>query len=275
MNAVDPEKSVPAGGLGDVSRPAMDKSPSRVRRMGLWVSAAAVCYGLTLAVLTDSFVIVAIPGLIGLVTLGSMAGLWLMYRPLGDSSPPYATDGSDHRGAVQHHRSVLLKRYATLVIVCIALAASLPVTKSDYLIPLAPLAVMSLLMGTRYWLEQVRWIRRSSRVLDVYGFTFRAPVQTLNLRSAGKRSLRLGRDGDECPKMSGHQPLGNRWPKDIAEGVWFAGDDVFGGVLLVPGSGELMCIQPLNWDELAGERSRAGAERLEKAKHAGLDKHFT
>jgi hypothetical protein len=29
-------------------------------------------------------------------------------------------------------------------------------------------------------------------------------------------------------------------------------------------------VQPLNWDDLAAERSRAGAERLERATRAGL-----
>lgn len=246
----------------------------RVRAMALWVLATAVFYGLSLCVLNESLVLLAVPGLIGLVTLGTMAGVAWMHKPISSVNLPYASDGSDHRGAVQHHRSVLVRRYAVLVVLCVSLAASLPVIKSDYLIPLAPLSVMGLLMGTRTWLGQMSWIRRSSRVLDVYSFEFRAPVQTLNQRSSGKRLLRLGSDAEKAPKMSAHQVLGNRWPQGITEGAWFAGDDLFGGVLLVPRSGELLCMQPLNWDELAGARGGASTERLQKAERAGLDRHF-
>ena len=256
------------GETGGASSPKKPTGPSPWR-LPLWLLAFAGLYGLSLTVLVDSLFLLAVPGLIGLVALGSTTVLSALYRPLG-ADVPYATDGTDHRGVLHHHRSVLRKRYGTLVSVCIAAAALVPVTKSDYSVPLAPFAVVCLLVGTRFWFEQLRSVRLSAGVLDVYTFEFRAPVQTLDLRAAGKRSLRLGGEGEEFPKMSAHQPLGQKWPEDIADGVWFAGDDVFGGVLMVPGSGELMCVQPLAWDELAGERSRAGAERIEKAKRAGL-----
>lgn len=273
----DPSPTPPAGsgGVGDVPRPAGRKGPSPLRRAVFWTGSLAVFYGLSLSVLDDSLFLLAIPGLIGLVTMGSTGVLLSLYAPLRGEIP-YATDGTDRQGAVRHHRSVLRGRFGILVVACLAVAATLPVTKSDYVVPLAPLSVLSLLVGTRFWFEQVRSVGVASRVLEVYGYEFRAPVEKLNLRTAGKRSLRLGGrpggGGEESPRMAAHQPLGALWPEDIADGVWFAGDDVFGGVVLVPGSGELMVLQPLNWDELAGRRDRAGADRIGRANRAGLDR---
>lgn len=255
-------------------RPAKLRGPSPLRRAAFWTGAFALFYGLSLSVLSDSLFLLAIPGLIGLAALGSTGALLALHAPLRGQIP-YATDGTNSQGAVEHHRSVLRKRLGILVFACLAAAATVPVTKSDYAIPLAPLSILALFVGTRFWFEQARAVRLASRALDVYGFEFRAPVEKLNLRSSGKRSLRLGGPGGESPKMSAYQPLGQMWPRDIADGVWFAGDDVFGGVVLVPGSGELMIAQPLNWDELAGERNRAGAERQERAGRAGFDRRRT
>ncbi|SCK33014.1 hypothetical protein [Streptomyces sp. WMMB 322] len=254
-----------------VVRPAKPRGPSPLRRVAFWTGAFAVFYGLALCVLTDSLFLLAIPGLIGLAALGSTGALLALYAPVR-GRVPYATDGTNAQGAVEYHRSVLGKRYGILVLLCLAAAASVPVTKSDYVIPLAPMAILVLFLGTRFWFEQSRSVRLAARVADVYGFEFRAPVEKLNIRASGKRSLRLGRPDEGSPKMSAHQPLGKLWPENIEAGVWFAGDDVFGGVALVPGSGELMIAQPLHWDELAGERSRAGAERTQKAQRAGLDR---
>lgn len=256
---------------GDVVRPAKLRGQARLRRVAFWTLAFALFYGLALCVLTDSLFLLAVPGLIGLAGLGATGTLLALYAPLR-GAVPYATDGTNSRGAVEHHRSVLWKRYATLVPACLAVAATVPVTKSDYAVPLAPIAVLTLLVGTRYWFEQYRSVRIAARVVDAYDFTFRAPVEKLSLRGSGKRSLRMGSADAASPKMAAHQPLGKQWPERIEDGVWFAGDDVFGGVVLVPGSGELMLAQPLNWDELAGERNRAGAERMERAQRAGLDR---
>ncbi|GAA1850000.1 hypothetical protein [Actinomadura bangladeshensis] len=71
--------------------------------------------------------------------------------------------------------------------------------------------------------------------------------------------------------MSAREPLhSDRWPKEIARGVWFAGDDVFGGVLLVPDTAELMFMQAESWTVHEKARQQAGAERREKAERAGL-----
>lgn len=119
------------------------------------------------------------------------------------------------------------------------------------------------------------WTWRCSRILRAYPSAYRSPVKKLNLRQNGRRFLTLGEGGSKpSPVMSGRDPLfGKQWPKEIAEGVWFAGDDAFGGAVLVPGSGELMCMQPRDWGALQKERASADPERISRAKRAGLKRH--
>lgn len=266
-----PGAAAPADKAKPPSRAGRAKPPSRPRTLAKWALAFAVAYGLSLTVLTDYLVFLAVPGLIALMGLTGTAILLLLYEPFR-GAVPYATDGSDRRGVVRHHRTVLLRRYAMLVCVVALLVAAVFVTQSDYAVIAAPVAVMSFMLGTIFWGQQMRSVRRAARVLEVYEFAFRAPVEKLNVRASGKRSLRLGgavRDG-RVPVMAAHQPVGKLWPEAIEDGVWFAGDEIFGGAVLVPGTGELMLAQPMYWDELAAERNRAGAERVEKATRAGL-----
>ncbi|MCF1596626.1 hypothetical protein [Streptomyces muensis] len=62
-----------------------------------------------------------------------------------------------------------------------------------------------------------------------------------------------------------------RWPKGAEErGAWVAGDFPFGGVLIVPGTGDMLFMQPSDWHKFADERERADALRIERAQQAGL-----
>lgn len=71
--------------------------------------------------------------------------------------------------------------------------------------------------------------------------------------------------------MRAKDPLGRPgWPANIAAGVWFSGDDPFGGAAIVPGTGELLFMQPKEWVLLAEERKNAGVERISRAKRGGI-----
>jgi hypothetical protein len=261
-------------GAGRQERRSKAGQPPRWLTVAKWALALATAYGLSLLVLSDSLFLLAIPGIIALLGLISTAVLLLLYEPFR-GGVPYATDGSDRRGPVRHHRTVLLTRYVMLLCAVAVLVALVFVTQSDYAVMAAPAAIMTLFMATVFCSEQMRSVRTASRVLEVYEFTFRSPVEKLNLRGSGKRSLRLGggeSGAAQSPELAAHQPVGKLWPKNIEDGVWFAGDDVFGGVVMVPGSGELMRVQPLKWDELAAERGRVDATRLERATRAGLQR---
>ncbi|NLU72739.1 hypothetical protein HCC61_08645 [Streptomyces sp. HNM0575] len=276
--------SAPA--LGPVPAPASAPAPAPVemperaaplRPEVLWALAAAGSYGLTLFVASEDLVLLAIPGLIGCVLLELIAVRYVLRRPSPGAPAPYVTDGSDSRGAVHFLYAALLKRYLVLVFCFLAIMALPLVTRSTwatYLIPLIGVGLFGVVLATIYWFDQLRWVRQCARVLNVYGFEFRSPVYGLDLWRNGRRFLVMGCDGLESPEMHAREPMGHpRWPDRIAEGAWFAGDEVFGGVLLVPGTGELMCMQPLDWDEFKPWRDEAGEERREKAKRAGLDRN--
>jgi hypothetical protein len=202
---------------------------------------------------------------------------YVLRRPSRGTPAPYATDGTDRKGAVNFLYAALLKRYLVLVFSFLAIMALPLITRSTwatYLIPLIGVGLFGVVLATIYWFDQLRWVRQCARVLNVYGFEFRTPVYGLDLWRNGRRFLVMGCDGLESPEMHAREPMGHpRWPDRIAEGAWFAGDEVFGGVLLVPGTGELMCMQPLDWDEFKPWRDEAGEERQAKAKRAGLDRH--
>ncbi|MGI5207050.1 hypothetical protein ACQEU6_36435 [Spirillospora sp. CA-108201] len=128
--------------------------------------------------------------------------------------------------------------------------------------------MVALLLGTRFWLPQILSLRKCARVLNVYDFGFRSPVIKSDLRGHGMRSLTLG---DGSARMAAREPLcSDRWPRGIEHGVWFAGDDPFGGVILVPDTGELMCVQPAAWPAHDRDRRQAGPDRRERAARAGL-----
>jgi hypothetical protein len=238
------------------------------------VVAAGISYGLVLIGAGGSFLLLAIPGIVGLAVVESVAVQAVLRRPSRGAAAPYPTDGTDHRGAVKYLYTALAKRYAGLVLVSLALMAVPLVTTSTRLIPLMGVGLLGVMSATVFWFDQLRWVRQCSRVLNVYEFEVCERVEKVELRSSGRRFLVLGSGDRVSPEMSAREPMGHpKWPERIAEGVWFAGDDVFGGVLLVPGTGELMCMQPVDWDELEEWRTEAGAERLAKAKRAGLDRH--
>ncbi|MFG2139259.1 hypothetical protein [Streptomyces sp. NPDC048650] len=62
-----------------------------------------------------------------------------------------------------------------------------------------------------------------------------------------------------------------RWPK-VAEdgGAWFAGDPAFGGVMIVPGSNDMLFMQPASWAKFEKERAQADPARIARAQQAGI-----
>lgn len=262
--------------------PAQPSAPPTLTAFGLpvprellWALAVAACYALTLSISSESLVLLAFPGFLGLIFLEVVAVKYVLRRPgRRGAEAPYATDGSDRKSPVTYLYAALLRRYVLLVIASLAVMAVPLVTRAAALFPLMGAGLIGLILATVFWFDQLRWVRQCARVLNVYDFEFRAPVYQLDLWRNGRRFLVLGYEGLQSPEMSAREPMGHpRWPDRIASGVWFAGDEVFGGALLVPGTGELMCLQPLDWDEFAQWREAADDGRKAKAKRAGLDRH--
>ena len=85
-------------------------------------------------------------------------------------------------------------------------------------------------------------------------------------------TFRVASDNPSSPPLlRGAKAIGGRrWPKGTEGGVWVAGDMDFGGVILVPGSEEMLFFQPADWDGTTPVRERAEGDRVEKAARARL-----
>lgn len=87
-------------------------------------------------------------------------------------------------------------------------------------------------------------------------------------------TLRVAHQGEYVtPDMLARRAAGpSRWPGGTEGGVWFAGDPLFGGVVIIPGNKAVMFMVPAEWKALAEEREQASPERVEKAKAAKIFK---
>ncbi|MCF6526474.1 hypothetical protein [Streptomyces sp. JJ36] len=266
-----PEAAARAAGPAGAGK----RRPARLRGPALWAAGVAASYGLLLTLRSDTFFFLAVPGVLGLVCLVGIRVVDGLTQPVGGAAavfgPAPGEGAGGHRALLRLYRRVLLRRYAVLAVLTALFLAVPAVLDPRFLFPFFGVGVVCLVTGAGVLLDQARRLRRCARVLAVYDVAFRRPVQQLEKRPYGRRFLRIGGTGSDLPKMSAHTLTGRGgWPEGIADGVWFAGDDPFGGVLVVPGNGELMCMQPLDWDALAGERAQADAERRARAERAGL-----
>ncbi|MCF6526473.1 hypothetical protein [Streptomyces sp. JJ36] len=121
-------------------------------------------------------------------------------------------------------------------------------------------------------------LRQCARVLRHYPMEFRP---ALDRRETGR--LLHGTVHTVRPRVPGEQGALWMWAMDAAgprgrlqgveQGVWFAGDPPFGGVLVVPGSDVLLFVSPSDWEKVARRREKAGPERLHRAAQAHLDRN--
>jgi hypothetical protein len=185
---------------------------------------------------------------------------------------PYPTDGTDFQGAVRHHYTTIMKRCLKVVVICLPLWLQLFVLKIEWLLPVAIAGLFGVVSSILLCLSRLSWVRRCSRIFHNYPLQFRGPVDKLHLGREKRIVIRFGRkDAYTSPVMRALEPLTRiKAPTGMTAGIWFAGDDPFGGAAIVPGSGELLFMQPREWDSLAQQRRDAGVERAERAKRAGL-----
>lgn len=192
------------------------------------------------------------------------------------SQAPYATDGTEFRAALKYHYVTALKRFVKYFVIFAPMFVVVFVTGIDYLLPLAIVGFIGLLIALIFFWAALSWTWRCSRVFRRYPLVFRGPVETLQLKGNRVRVLCLGEKGaDRSPVLLAVDPLARPGRAKTLDGVWFAGDDVFGGAALVPGSGELLFMQPRDWDLISGQREKAGTERTKRARQAGLGRQVT
>ncbi|MEU6081373.1 hypothetical protein [Streptomyces sp. NPDC047108] len=183
----------------------------------------------------------------------------------------YATDGSDFRGAVKHRYGIAVRRFLAFFPAFLVMWVQLFVWQIDSLLPLAILGFIGGIWTLMLFWGRMGRVRRCSRVLRTYPLALRAPVERVGEEGSLTVFLRLGAQDGGSSTMRAQDTVGSkRRPVDVTSGLWFAGDDPFGGAAIVPGSGELLFLQPKDWAVRAGERSNAGEERLCAARRAGI-----
>ncbi|SDP65659.1 hypothetical protein SAMN04487981_13151 [Streptomyces sp. cf386] len=183
--------------------------------------------------------------------------------------------GSDFKSALKDHYGVTLKRFLKVFPIFAVMILLLFVTKSDYLLPLAIIGMFGSLISAVGFYARLSLIWRCSRVFRTYPMEFRGPIEKMHTekRARSRLRLRFAQQADQSTTMLAKSVLGgNGWPAGIENGVWFAGDDPFGGAAVVPGTGELLFMQPNEWVLSAKERESAGEARIERARRAGIKK---
>lgn len=187
-----------------------------------------------------------------------------------ETRAPYATDGTDFQGALKHHRAKALWRFAKRAAVFGLMWLQIFVTRTDYLLPLAIVGFLGLPISIIRLSSSLSWIRRYSRLFHTYPVVFRGPVQQISVERNNCFTVRIGRESSGSPPMTGTNLSGKGWPAGGSAGVWFAGDDLFGGAALVPITGELLFMQPHDWPLTSEQRANAPADRIAKARQAGI-----
>ncbi|MEU0741686.1 hypothetical protein [Streptomyces sp. NPDC006134] len=188
---------------------------------------------------------------------------------MSTSHVPYATDGTDFRGALRFHYVTALKRFAKYFVIFAPLWPLVIVTNLGYLLPLALVGIVGSAFTMAFFWGRVLWIWKCSRVFRAYPLKFRGPVTKVAM-DGHDLFLRFPGQGDKATMRARNPLMRSGWPEGIAKGVWFAGDDPFGGAAIVPGTGELLFMQPKEWGLFAEERGRAGAERIGRAKRGRI-----
>ncbi|WP_309032689.1 hypothetical protein [Streptomyces alfalfae] len=182
------------------------------------------------------------------------------------------------RIALVKHLSVRLAVGIALVAVPFVLRlAGAPVSLFTVL-PVVPGLFVLLFLYLRIPLG--RRLKVSEKVLRTYPLEYRTRlvrkrsqrqllgnVHTIKLSVRGQHGARIMR--------AVHTSSTRRWPEGAeGNGAWFAGDPAYGGVLIVPSTGDMFLLQPAPWEQLAGERAEASQDRREKAEGAGISQRL-
>jgi hypothetical protein len=189
--------------------------------------------------------------------------------PAGPSNP-YDTDTADFRNSVKRHYGIVAKRFAKRFAVFLPLWLLVFITGSEYVLPVSILGFLGLLVSVIRFLGHLVWLRRCSKVFREYSLEYRSQFVKLGTGRGQVLTFRLAEEQSGAPVMSGVNLFGSGWPAAIEDGFWFAGDELFGGVALLPGTGELLFMQPQEWILLREQRANANSERVMRAKRAGI-----
>ncbi|WP_234358498.1 hypothetical protein [Streptomyces sp. NRRL B-24085] len=172
---------------------------------------------------------------------------------------------------MRYHYRTALKRFLKFFPVFVLLWVQLYVFQLDYLLPVGIVGMLGAVWTLIILYGRVSSIRKCAKVFRTYPLQFRTPVEKIGMESTHTLYLRFGDQKGTPFTLRAKDALGRgRWPVGITNGVWFAGDEPFGGAMIVPGGGELLFLQPRDWRAREEDRTTAGPERIEKAGRAGI-----
>lgn len=194
------------------------------------------------------------------------------------SAPPEAPDVAQ---ILRANRLALARLMAVRLLVA-GLLVAVPVvigrltgTNSFFLVLPIPFGVGVFILTVYRALYGIR-VSQCARVLRDYPLEFHPRVLKKRERwteYGNVFEVRVTTRGQHgAPLMRAVNAAGRRrWPEGVEErGAWLAGDLLFGGVLVEPGSNAMLLLKPADWDKTARKREEAGAERLARAQRAKL-----
>ncbi|MFJ9727825.1 hypothetical protein ACIRP3_34230 [Streptomyces sp. NPDC101209] len=152
--------------------------------------------------------------------------------------------------------------------------------------PMILIGIFGLLATLRTLAGAVLLTRTSRKTLTQYAFDTYCPritkvdgaqatrgrpkVMTLELHSEDGREWPLMRI-NPLPRRG---PWRNPWPVGIEEGVFVAGDELFGAVGYVPPSRTFFLMQPEDWETVEQARKVTDPDRVVRAQQAGLTRRI-
>lgn len=226
-------------------------------------------YALTLTIASDTFFLLAVPGMLGLTTVVIVAVYHTQRRPLPDVDVP--ADGARLGPVVRRHRMLLLRRYAAHVALAVVLCGVPFLVEVRVLYPLVGVGVLIAKIVHYVLFRQLALLRAMTRVLSVYEPGFRSPVRVVMRVTGGKWCVTVGEGEQRTARMVASGVVDHpAEPPALADGGWYAGDDALGGVLVVARTGETLCLVPQDGNTRVRERGRANAERQARERAAGL-----
>ena len=187
-------------------------------------------------------------------------------------SSPQAAGAPDVAAVLRYACYLAFRSWAKFGPASLAVILLMPAAQLEWLLPLAIIAMFVLLITGIILVSRLLLLWQCYRVVRAYPVAeFRSPVEKVALHATEKRlMLRLGGGAESPEQRAVNFSGGARWPRDIENGVWFYGDDAFGGVAVVAATLELLFMQPRNWGSAERFRRAAGPERERRARRAGI-----
>ncbi|MER5452203.1 hypothetical protein ABT065_42345 [Streptomyces sp. NPDC002764] len=191
--------------------------------------------------------------------------------------PPEVPDAAH---IIKHNRTLLFRHVTARLILAVVLFAVPLAARSAgwdaalpaFCAPAALLVLIYLVLRLRHGAR----LRVCEKVLHNYPLEYRTRVTKKGTEwkyLGDVHTVRLSVRGQHgAPYLRAiNASTVRRWPKGAEDGgAWFAGDPAFGGVMVVPGSNDMLFVQPADWAKFEQERDQADPRRRALAERAGI-----